>query len=213
MNTADLIAQLSGELKPTPRHAPILRLVPIVLAGAAVSAVLMVAWLGIRPDLMSAMHTLGYWVKFGYTAALAGAALWLVLRLSCPGSAVGAPTLAALVPLPLILIIAMQQLMNAPPALHKHLMMGSSSQVCPWRIVILALPILAATLIAVRRLAPTRLMLAGAGAGVFAGALGAWIYAFHCDESAAPFVAIWYTFGIAVVGAAGGALGRASLRW
>ncbi|HEY1962756.1 MAG TPA: DUF1109 domain-containing protein, partial [Rhizomicrobium sp.] len=173
MNTADLIAQLSGELKPTPRHAPVLRLVPIVLAGAAVSAVLMVAWLGVRPDLMPAMHTLGYWVKFGYTAALAGAALWLVVRLSFPGSAAAPPTLAVFVPLALLLTIAMQQLTSVPPALRGHLVMGSSSQVCPWRIVALALPILAATLLAVRRLAPTRLMLAGAGAGLFAGALGA----------------------------------------
>jgi hypothetical protein len=46
-----------------------------------------------------------------------------------------------------------------------------------------------------------------------AGAAGAWVYAFHCDESAAPFVAIWYTLGIALVGALGGMLGQWLLRW
>ena len=50
-------------------------------------------------------------------------------------------------------------------------------------------------------------------AGLLAGAFGAWIYAFHCDESAAPFVIIWYTLGIAAIGALGGLLGRTLLRW
>jgi hypothetical protein len=48
---------------------------------------------------------------------------------------------------------------------------------------------------------------------LLAGAVGAWIYAFHCNESAAPFVAIWYTLGMAAVGASGGLLGKWLLRW
>ncbi len=62
-------------------------------------------------------------------------------------------------------------------------------------------------------LAPTRPALAGAAAGLAAGALGAFIYAFHCDESAAAFVALWYTFGIVSVGAIGAVAGRVLLRW
>jgi hypothetical protein len=53
----------------------------------------------------------------------------------------------------------------------------------------------------------------GAIAGLLAGATGAFIYAFHCDESAAPFVALWYTIGISLVGLLGAALGRILLRW
>ncbi len=55
--------------------------------------------------------------------------------------------------------------------------------------------------------------LAGAVAGVLAGAIGTFVYAFHCNESAMPFVAIWYTLGIAAVGVLGALLGRVTLRW
>ena len=55
--------------------------------------------------------------------------------------------------------------------------------------------------------------LAGAGAGLFAGALGAFVYAFYCTEVAAPFIAVWYTLGIALTSLLGGILGRWALRW
>jgi hypothetical protein len=64
-----------------------------------------------------------------------------------------------------------------------------------------------------RQLAPTRPILAGGCAGLLAGAAGAWVYAFHCNESAAPFMAIWYTLGIAAAGLLGAATGRWVLRW
>ena len=47
----------------------------------------------------------------------------------------------------------------------------------------------------------------------FAGAAGAFVYCFHCTEEAAPFIAVWYTLGIAVVTAIGALLGRSLLRW
>jgi hypothetical protein len=213
MKTAEIIAQLSDQLHPVPRHGLALRLAPILLCGAISSAAAMVLWLGIRPDLMAAMHTPGYWIKFGYTAALATAGGWLLVRLSRPGSAIAAPALAVLAIAGGIAIVALDQWASAPAASRWHLMMGGSSDVCPWRIVALGLPIFAAALFAVRRLAPTRLVLAGAAIGLFSGALGAWIYAFHCDESAGPFIAVWYTFGIALVAAAGAGLGRLLLRW
>ncbi len=99
--------------------------------------------------------------------------------------------------------MAATQLMDAAPAARTHLIMGSSADVCPWRIIVLSLPICAGTLWSLRALAPTRLIVAGAVAGFGSGALGAWIYAFHCDESAMPFVFIFYTLGIALVGALG----------
>ena len=92
-------------------------------------------------------------------------------------------------------------------------MMGHSHTVCPWRIVILSLPVFASVFWSLQKLAPTRPVLAGAAAGLLAGAAGAFVYAFHCDESAAPFVVLWYTAGIALVGLAGGLIGRFLLRW
>jgi hypothetical protein len=66
---------------------------------------------------------------------------------------------------------------------------------------------------AIRGLAPVRLRLAGAAAGLTAGGLAAAIYSLHCPESAAPFVAIWYTLGILLPAAVGAVAGPRLLRW
>jgi hypothetical protein len=91
--------------------------------------------------------------------------------------------------------------------------MGWSSDVCATNILLVAAPTLLAVFWALRQLAPTRLGLAGAGAGLFAGAVGATIYAFHCTEATAPFIAVWYTLGIALTAIIGSILGRFLLRW
>ena len=44
------------------------------------------------------------------------------------------------------------------------------------------LPVFVATLWAMKGLAPTRLALAGAAAGLLAGAVGAVVYTLHCPE-------------------------------
>jgi hypothetical protein len=64
-----------------------------------------------------------------------------------------------------------------------------------------------------RGLAPTRLRLAGAGVGLLAGAAGAFVYAFHCPELAAPFLGMWYLLGMAIPTALGALLGPRALRW
>jgi hypothetical protein len=94
-----------------------------------------------------------------------------------------------------------------------HLVMGQTWGACSRTIFILSLPVLIGVFLSLRQLAPTRLVAAGAVAGILAGALGTFVYAFHCFESAAPFIAIWYTLGMAAVGALGGLLGRWALRW
>jgi hypothetical protein len=213
VQTDDLIARLAsddeGGLR---RDAPMLLLGPVV-AGCLVSFVAMWMWLGIRPDLMGAAATSAYWMKFAYTLALAALCFWLTERLGRPGAETSRAQRMLILPVAIIVAMAAARLMMAPAPARMHLMMGASSHVCPWRIIALSLPILIATGIGLRRLAPTRLMAAGAAAGLLAGAAGAWVYAFHCDESAAPFVAIWYTLGIAAVGALGGLSGKWLLRW
>ncbi len=213
MQTAELIEQLSEDGAGASRSDMTIRLLATLLAGCAVSFVAMWMWLGIRADLPAAMLTSAYWMKFVYTLALAAIFFWLTERLGRPGAETAAPRRMVLLPLGAIVGLAIVQLVRAPMPMRMHLMMGASSHVCPWRIVLLSLPVLIAAGIGLRRLAPTRLIAAGLAAGLLAGAAGAWIYAFHCDESASPFVAIWYTLGIACVGAIGGASGKWLLRW
>ncbi len=213
MKTDELIDRLTGELAPvSPADVP--RTLALGLgAGAAVSFIAMWLWLGIRPDLASAAATSAYWMKFFYTLSLACLAFWAVERLARPGAGSRLQMTLLTIPVLVLFILALIQIDGVSRATRMHLMMGASANVCPWRIAILSLPVFAGAFWALGKLAPTRLVVAGAMAGLLAGAFGAWIYAFHCDESAAPFVVIWYTLGIAAIGALGGALGRALLRW
>lgn len=213
MKTDALIDRLSQNAAPVSAHATARTLAVGIGAGAAVSFAAMVLWLGIRPDLSQAMGTGAYWAKFFYTLLFAVFGLLVLDRLARPGAR--AKTQAALMALPFLVIASMgaMRLAMSPEYARMHLFMGRSSDVCPWRIVVLALPVFAGAFWALTKLAPTRPVLAGLGAGLTAGAAGAFIYAFHCDESAVPFVAFWYNFGIALVGAAGALLGRPLLRW
>jgi hypothetical protein len=91
--------------------------------------------------------------------------------------------------------------------------MGHSAMVCPWFIAATSAPLLVALIWAVKGLAPTRLRLAGALAGLTAGGFGALIYCLHCPEVGAPFVAIWYSLGILIPCLVGALAGPRLLRW
>jgi hypothetical protein len=213
MKTDALIERLSEDTGPVQRSAAAVTLALAACAGIAASFALMWLWLGIRPDLAAAMETRPYWMKFFYTLLFAVSGFWTVERLARPGARSRKQMMLEALPFAVLAALALARLALAPPEARMPMMMGKSSDVCPWRIVILSLPILAGALYGLRRLAPTRPMIAGAAAGLFAGAAGAFVYAFHCDESAMAFVAVWYTFGIAVAGLIGAAAGRLLLRW
>jgi len=57
------------------------------------------------------------------------------------------------------------------------------------------------------------LRLAGAAAGLFSGALGAFVYALHCPELSPAFIGTWYVLGIAIPTALGALTAPRSLRW
>jgi hypothetical protein len=213
MNTDDLIIALARDAEPAPRHAVARKLGLGLAVGAAVSAAVMVLWLGVRADLMHAMMTGPFWMKFAYALSVAALGFGLIDRLARPDGEGGIFGPMILVPLAVMAMLAIYQLAGAPEDLRMKMMLGGSSQVCARNIVILSAPIFLGLLWALRALAPTRLTLAGAIAGILAGASGTFIYAFHCTESAAPFVAIWYTLGILAMGAFGASLGRSMLRW
>lgn len=212
MRTDDLIAQLSAGLEPVKSGAVARLLAGAVIVGIAGSALLLLVLIGPRHNLAAAMTHPGMWTKLAYTFAIAAFGLWLVERAGRPGADMTRPALFLALPLLAIALLAGLQ-MSAPGADMPGLVMGHSSRVCAALVTLTALPTLAATFWALRRLAPTRLTLAGAGAGLFAGAAGAFVYCFHCTEEAAPFIAIWYSLGIVVVTALGALLGRSLLRW
>ena len=81
MKTDDLIARLGADLAPTPPHY-VGRVLAMGLGlGVLVSAALMLAAMGPRPDLAVAMAGGAFWMKLAYTLSFAGLGLWMVERL------------------------------------------------------------------------------------------------------------------------------------
>jgi hypothetical protein len=212
MRTDDLIAQLSEGLEPVKSGAVTRLLLIAVAAGMAASAIVMLTVLGPRHHFAVAITGFGMWMKLAYTFALSMFGFGLVERAGRPGADMLRPALLLVLPVLAIALLAALQ-MTAPGADMHRLVMGQSARVCAILILMVAAPSLVGAFWALRQLAPTRLTLAGAGAGLFAGSLGAFVYAFHCPEDSAPFVAIWYTLGIALTAAMGAFLGRWALRW
>jgi hypothetical protein len=209
----ELIDRLAADLEPTPSGALRRRLFGCAGLGVMVSAILMLIWLGPRPDLMQATGTMMFWIKFAYTAIFAILGAIAALNLARPAGSMWrqAIGLAALVVLTGIAGVV-QMLVMGPDNMHQ-LVMGGSALVCPFYIVALSAPIYAAIVLAMRRAAPTNPTLAGFSAGLFAGGAGVWVYAFHCTESGMPFITIWYTVGVLAAAALGAIIGRWVLRW
>ena len=212
MRTDDLIADLSDRLEPVRYGALTRMLVLAVVVGVIGSTILMLSALGLRHDFARAIVSFGMWTKLVYTFAIAAFGFWLVERAGRPGADMGRAARILILPVLVIALLAVAQL-AAPGADMRGLVLGHSSRVCAFLVTMTALPTLAATFWALRRMAPTRLTLAGLGAGLFAGAAGAFVYSFHCTEGSAPFIGIWYSLGIALTAAIGGFLGRNLLRW
>lgn len=211
MSTDELIARL-GAAERKPARVP--RLLAVAVGAGALAALgLALAMWGPRPDLAAALATAGFWMKAGYAAALALAGGLAVERLGRPGEpARRAMALAGLTTL-IVLALAMRELARLPPEAWASVVRGHSWQVCSLRIAAVSLPGFAAALWALRRMAPTRPRLAGAAAGLMAGGLGAAAYSLTCTETAAAFLASWYSLGMAIWAAVGMIIGPRLLRW
>ena len=211
MKTDDLIEALSLDLEPMAPVKP--RLAAAAAAGGLVTLGLLALWLGFRPDLGHAPMTRMFWTKAIYTGLLGVAGFLAVDRLARPA---GSPRRGLILAGGVFAFLALAgawQMMHAAPVDRMPMLMGASWRVCPRYIFTLSVPILAIVLFVVRGLAPTRLSLAGAASGLFAGGLAATIYGLHCPEHTMAFVALWYSLGVAFTAALGAILGPWVLRW
>ena len=213
MTDGELIDRLAADLRPLRGTALVERLALVTTAGLAVSAALMWLWLGPRPDMAAATGTAIFWTKSAYTLTLGLLGVRAVERLGRPGGSGRAPLAGALACFILVIAAAALDYASVPAPARGPMLMGRSAAFCPLYVVALSAPLLALVLAFMRRLAPTSPPLAGAAAGLAAGALGAWVYSFHCTEPGLPFLAGWYSLGIAIMILLGALLGRLLLRW
>jgi hypothetical protein len=213
MKTDQLIDLLSSGAEPIAPRTAERRLSLTVLLGGTAAVALMLAVYGLNPQLRTLLSMTDFWVKMTFTGVLSVVALVTTLRLARPGSAVGGALWWAVAALAALWTIGAGTLADADSGRRMATLLGHTWRTCPFNIALLSAPIFVVTAIALRGLAPTRLREAGAAAGFFSGAFGAFVYGLHCPELAAPFVGTWYVLGIAMPTAIGAVCGPRLLRW
>lgn len=213
MNTDNLITMLATSAEPVipgttaHRHA-------LALGWGGMGATLLMAiLLGVRADIGEAVRLPMFWLKLGFPLCIAGAALFAATRLGRPGVPLGRVPAALVAPVIVVWLMAAYALSGAPSGERLAMLLGKTWTMCPLLIALLSVPVFGGTFWAMRGLAPTRPALAGASAGLLAGALATAVYALHCPEMAAPFLATWYLLGMSIPTVAGALLGSRLLRW
>lgn len=213
MKTEDFISLLATQAGRVDRRRATWKLLTAWAAGAVGSGVLMAAVLRINSALSHEAQSGMFWVRAAYCACLALLAMLVLHRLGRPGTRMGLLPVALAMPVLAVWLLALAVLLNAPADNRIALLVGHTAFVCPWLITLLAAPLFVALIGSTRAVAPTRLRLTGAAAGLAAGAAGALIYTLHCPELAPPFFATWYLLGMLIPAALGACLGPRLLHW
>jgi hypothetical protein len=211
VRTDDLIALLSADA--TPRRSNAAALVMALACASAIAVGSLVAVLGVRADFVAALGTGRFAWKFVLTLTLLATAFVAVRRLARP-EAPPRWILPVLLAAPLLMLAGVvAELSVVPPDLWAVRAMGSNARVCLALVPALAALPLVAMLAGLRHGAPTRPTLAGAVAGLVAGALAATAYAAYCADDSPLFVALWYSIAIAMVATVGAIASRTLVRW
>ena len=213
MKTDDLISMLSTGVAPVNPNLAARRFQLALVGGGAMAFMLMAMFYGVNPNLREAANLPMFWVKFAFPATLFTLGLLLTARVSIPGRPWRAVAQTVLLPVLTMFLLAAVVLFNAEPLERLPMVFGKTWTACATRIALVSSPLLLATFWVMNGLAPTHLRLAGAAAGLLAGGLGSVVYALHCTEMAAPFIAVWYTAGILLTSGLGALMGPRLLRW
>jgi len=184
-----------------------------LLAAAPISILMFVTEMGVRPDVMTAMHNPFFDLKFAVTLALAAAGITISLHLARPEASLRGFVWLLAIPAGLLVAGISGEMMMPQRLPMMTRLVGSNSKVCLTAVPLLSLPLLAASLIGLRHGAPARPAVAGAMAGLLSSGLAATLYASNCTDDSPLFVATWYTLATAVVTAIGALVGSRVLRF
>jgi hypothetical protein len=213
MKTDELIEILGTNVEPVD-HRQVMR---TVVAGVAVSAAaataVMLYMFGVRTDLNEIGASAFLLLKLLFTVGVAILASIYLFRLARPGGERMISIAVVGFPFAAIMLLAAVSLAFAPVTYWNKMTVGNQWLECLFSIPIIAIVPFAVIVWALRRMAPTDLVRAGALGGLLAGAVSATGYALHCVDDSLPFVALWYGGTIALCTLAGAKLGPRLLRW
>jgi hypothetical protein len=213
MKTDELVRLLATHADPVAPHAVARRFAAALGWGAFGATLLMAVFLGVREDLFQAARLPMFWVKLGFVACIALGGVIVTARLARPGMRLAWTPALLVVPVLVVWALAAYVLVGAAPSERAALVLGSTWKSCVWNVALVSSPLFVALLWAMKGLAPTRLALSGAAAGLLASSAAAVIYSLHCPELEAPFLAVWYVAAMLLPALAGALLGPRVLRW
>jgi hypothetical protein len=214
MNTQQLIHTLASDLQTDTvaarARARWSRLAILTGLASLVSLAAIVLLLAPSPHLAHGPGaTIGFSALAG--ATLAAGAFWATLKLSYPEGRLGLWWL--LLPLGILLLGLGLEMSQTPSSSWSTRLWGDSPGACFLCVTALSLPILVATLVALRDGAPTHPRLCGAMAGLLAGGIAAALYTLHCPENSLLFVASWHVPAVLTVTVFGALAAGRWLRW
>jgi len=212
VRTSELIAALAADPVPKPVHLG-RRFAAALALGFLGALALYALFVGPRPDLAEAVRTVRFDLKFLDALALALPSLMLLVRLARPDARPGALALWLAAPLVLLAAAVAVELMVTPSNAWMTRLVGRNASYCATMIPMMAAPILAALIVAMRAGAPQHPAWTGALAGAAAAGIAALLYASHCPDDSPLFVATWYPLATLVCAGVGALAGRRFLAW
>ncbi|SAK84199.1 hypothetical protein AWB76_05813 [Caballeronia temeraria] len=213
MKTDELITLLSNQVTRVDRTVVSRRFVQALLLGAAGSLVLMSIVFGVRHDIGIVARTGIFWAKLAFPLATGIGAMLVIDRIGRPGARLGYSWAIVALPFAAVWIAGWLVLDTADSTARWTLVLGHTWRTCPFNILLLSVPTFPAAIWAMRSLAPTRLRLAGAIAGLLASSTATIVYCLHCPEMSPAFWGVWYAAGMLMPALIGAWLGPRLLRW
>ncbi len=212
MRTSELIAALASD--PIPEPIQLGRRVAFALAlGLIGSLAIFVLLSGPRPDIAEAIRTVRFNLKFVDAFAFALPSLLLALRLARPDAKSRALALWLLAPIALLAAAVVIELLVVPQDEWLQRLIGTKSMHCMSMIPLMAAPLLAGMIWALRAGAPLHPGLTGALAGAASAGIAALLYASSCPDDSPLFVATWYPLATFICMGVGALVGRRLLAW
>ena len=172
MKTSEFIAALAADPVPEPIRLG-RRVAAALVIGFVGSVALYGLLLGPRPDIAAAAETMRFWLKFVDSFAFALPSLLLMLRLARPDAKPRALALWLIAPFILLAAGVVVELLVVPQSAWMSRLVGANAMHCTVTIPMLAAPILAALIVALRAGAPLHPGLTGALAGAASAGVAA----------------------------------------
>jgi hypothetical protein len=182
-------------------------------AGSLLALGLMVIGLGVRADSITTRSLVFLSFKLAFALGIVVIATLFLTKLARPGGERKISSWLVVFPFMAIALIAAVNLWFSPKSQWDRMIMGENWLECLLSIPIIAIMPFAIAIWAVRRAAPTNLVISGAFAGLVAGGVSAMAYALHCSDDSLPFIATWYGGTIVLCTLAGAVFGPRLLRW